>query len=119
MAASIAKAREEVGTFSNQEEFQRLVGCNSTLLSAMQKDGLLGDMPESSQTDFFSMFSSEEPKKVEEPAPIAKDEKEISVKPNTLTPKAEPKSAPAPEPPPAPKEEPSSEPELDTQLSLF
>ena len=118
MAASIVKAREEVGTFSNQEEFQRLVGCNSTLLAAMNKDGLLGDMPESSQTDFFSMFSSPTPKKAEEKAPEAKAEQEEYVKPNLLTPKPEPKvqeNAPAPPPP----EEPKAEPEPDTQLSLF
>ena len=120
VAASIVKAREEVGTFSNQEEFQRLVGCNSTLLAAMNKDGLLGDMPESSQTDFFSMFSSPAPKKAEEKAPEAKAEQEEYVKPNLLTPKPEPKvqeNAPAPPPPEEPKAEP--EPEPDTQLSLF
>ena len=86
VAASIVKAREEVGTFSNREEFQRLVGCNSTLLAAMSADGLLGDMPESSQTDFFSMFSGGDIKKPAEKQPEAKEEQEEYVKPNLLTP---------------------------------
>ena len=123
VAASIVKAREEVGTFSNREEFQRLVGCNSTLLAAMSADGLLGDMPESSQTDFFSMFSGGDIKKPAEKQPEAKEEQEVYVKPNLLTPtrKEPPAEVKAEEKEPIVTEnrEDAATSDQNSQLSLF